>query len=90
MSGVIRAVRAEYLDQTLEAAMRNWLKRWTSTQITVEGHCDCMFMVNTYRWDYAMLAAMVLFPTPDAPTTATISPACTSRSRSRTPWPPGA
>ena len=25
----------------------------------VEGHCDCMFMVNTYRWDYAMVAALV-------------------------------
>ncbi|PHR97225.1 MAG: acetylxylan esterase [Blastopirellula sp.] len=25
----------------------------------VEGHCDCMFWVNTYRWDYSMLAAMV-------------------------------
>ncbi len=25
----------------------------------VEGHCDCMFFVNTYRWDYPMLAAMV-------------------------------
>lgn len=25
----------------------------------VEGHCDCMFMVNTYRWDYPMLAALV-------------------------------
>ena len=25
----------------------------------VEGHCDCMFMVNTYRWDYPKLAAMV-------------------------------
>lgn len=25
----------------------------------VEGHCDCMFMVNTYRWDYPLLAAMV-------------------------------
>lgn len=24
----------------------------------VEGHCDCMFMVNTYRWDYGMLAAL--------------------------------
>ena len=24
----------------------------------VEGHCDCMFMVNTYRWDYSMVAAM--------------------------------
>src|SRR6266850_6950603 len=26
---------------------------------TVEGHCDCMFMVNTYRWDYAQVAALV-------------------------------
>jgi dienelactone hydrolase len=25
----------------------------------VEGHCDCMFMVNTYRWDYAQMAALV-------------------------------
>lgn len=25
----------------------------------VEGHCDCMFMVNTYRWDYPQVAAMV-------------------------------
>ena len=25
----------------------------------VEGHCDCMFMVNTYRWDYSMVAALV-------------------------------
>ncbi|NOY00080.1 MAG: prolyl oligopeptidase family serine peptidase, partial [Verrucomicrobia bacterium] len=25
----------------------------------VEGHCDCMFQVNTYRWDYPMLAALV-------------------------------
>lgn len=25
---------------------------------TVEGHCDCMFMVNTYRWDYAHVAAL--------------------------------
>ena len=24
----------------------------------VEGHCDCMFFVNTYRWDYPLLAAM--------------------------------
>ncbi|MEA1950758.1 MAG: prolyl oligopeptidase family serine peptidase, partial [Planctomycetota bacterium] len=24
----------------------------------VEGHCDCMFMVNTYRWDYPLLAAL--------------------------------
>ena len=26
---------------------------------TVEGHCDCMFCVNTYRWDYAQVAALV-------------------------------
>jgi hypothetical protein len=26
---------------------------------TVAGHCDCMFIVNTYRWDYAKLAALV-------------------------------
>lgn len=26
---------------------------------TVEGHCDCMFFVNTYRWDYDRLAALV-------------------------------
>lgn len=25
----------------------------------VEGHCDCMFMVNTYRWDYPKVAALV-------------------------------
>ena len=25
----------------------------------VEGHCDCMFFLNTYRWDYPQLAAMV-------------------------------
>lgn len=25
----------------------------------VEGHCDCMFFVNTHRWDYPMVAALV-------------------------------
>lgn len=25
----------------------------------IEGHCDCMFMVNTYQWDYAQVAALV-------------------------------
>jgi hypothetical protein len=25
----------------------------------VEGHCDCMFMVNTYRWDYDRVIALV-------------------------------
>src|SRR6185503_3473098 len=26
---------------------------------TVEGHCDCMFTVNTWRWDYPQVAALV-------------------------------
>lgn len=26
---------------------------------TVEGHCDCMFIVNTYQWDYPQVAALV-------------------------------
>ena len=26
---------------------------------TVEGHCDCMAMVNTYQWDYPMVAALM-------------------------------
>ncbi len=25
----------------------------------VEGHCDCMYMVNSFRWDYSMVAALV-------------------------------
>ena len=25
----------------------------------IEGHCDCMYMVNTYGWDFAQLAALV-------------------------------
>jgi dienelactone hydrolase len=25
----------------------------------VEGHCDCMFFVNTYRWDFPQVAALV-------------------------------
>lgn len=25
----------------------------------VEGHCDCMYMVNTFRWDYGKLAALI-------------------------------
>jgi dienelactone hydrolase len=25
----------------------------------VENHCDCMFVVNTYRWDYPLVAALV-------------------------------
>jgi cephalosporin-C deacetylase-like acetyl esterase len=25
----------------------------------VEGHCDCMYMVNTYRWDYPLVAALL-------------------------------
>ena len=26
---------------------------------TVEGHCDCMFFLNTHRWDYPLVAALV-------------------------------
>jgi hypothetical protein len=26
---------------------------------TIEGHCDCMFMDNTYRWDFPQVAALV-------------------------------
>ncbi|MBL4885659.1 MAG: acetylxylan esterase [Planctomycetaceae bacterium] len=25
----------------------------------IEGHCDCMFMVNSYGWDFPMIAALV-------------------------------
>lgn len=25
----------------------------------VEGHCDCMYFLNTYQWDYATVAALV-------------------------------
>ncbi|MCX8089529.1 MAG: acetylxylan esterase [Verrucomicrobiae bacterium] len=25
----------------------------------VEGHCDCMYFVNTYRWDFPQLAALL-------------------------------
>ncbi len=25
----------------------------------VEGHCDCMYFVNTYRWDFAEVAALI-------------------------------
>lgn len=25
----------------------------------VEGHCDCMYMLNTYEWDYPLVAALV-------------------------------
>src|SRR6185369_16778686 len=25
----------------------------------INGHCDCMFPVNTHRWDFAMIAALV-------------------------------
>jgi hypothetical protein len=25
----------------------------------VEGHCDCMYQVNTYRWDFPLVAALV-------------------------------
>ena len=29
----------------------------------VSGHCDCMFIVNTYRWDYPQVAALA-YPRP--------------------------
>jgi dienelactone hydrolase len=29
------------------------------TDGVVEGHCDCMFPVNTYRWDFPQVAALV-------------------------------
>jgi len=25
----------------------------------VEGHCDCMFLMNTYRWDFAKIGALI-------------------------------
>ncbi len=25
----------------------------------VEGHCDCMYIVNTYQWDYPLVAALI-------------------------------
>jgi len=25
----------------------------------VEGHCDCMFFLNTYRWDFPLVAALI-------------------------------
>lgn len=25
----------------------------------VEGHCDCMYMLNKYRWDFPMVAALI-------------------------------
>ncbi len=25
----------------------------------IEGHCDCMFMVNTYRWDFPLLTSLI-------------------------------
>lgn len=25
----------------------------------IEGHCDCMYMVNTYAWDFPLVAALV-------------------------------
>lgn len=26
----------------------------------VEGHCDCMYQINTYRWDYPQVAALMV------------------------------
>src|SRR5436190_3388568 len=30
----------------------------TTVDGAIEGHCDCMFMVNTYRWDFGQVAAL--------------------------------
>ncbi|MBI1371730.1 MAG: prolyl oligopeptidase family serine peptidase [Phycisphaera sp.] len=32
---------------------------WQYADGCVEGHCDCMFDVNTYRWDFPQVAAMI-------------------------------
>jgi len=55
----------------------------------VELHCDCMFMVNTYRWDYPQVAAMVapralLISNSDTRLTALC--VCTKRSAVFTPF----
>ena len=26
---------------------------------SIEGHCDCMFFLNTYRWDFPQVAALI-------------------------------
>ena len=31
----------------------------------IEGHCDCMFFLNTYRWDFPQVAALIA-PAPTA------------------------
>jgi hypothetical protein len=36
------------------------LPNWTHVDDgCVSGHCDCMYIVNTYRWDYPLVAALV-------------------------------
>ncbi|MBI1900564.1 MAG: acetylxylan esterase [Planctomycetia bacterium] len=36
------------------------LPNWTNVDDgCVSGHCDCMYIVNTYRWDYPLVAALV-------------------------------
>jgi cephalosporin-C deacetylase-like acetyl esterase len=34
------------------------LQSYVSNKI-INGHCDCMFMINTYRWDWATIAALI-------------------------------
>jgi predicted peptidase len=33
--------------------------RITCSDGAIEGHCDCMFMVNTERWDFDRVAALI-------------------------------
>src|SRR5215831_12056871 len=34
------------------------LKDYVSEKI-INGHCDCMFMINTYRWEWTTIAALI-------------------------------
>jgi dienelactone hydrolase len=34
------------------------LENYVSDKV-INGHCDCMFMVNTYRWEWTTIAALV-------------------------------
>ena len=43
------------------ADLRSQLCEGTTPRLAdgvIAGHCDCMFMVNTYRWDFAQVAAL--------------------------------
>src|SRR3954462_2606718 len=34
------------------------LESYVSNKV-INGHCDCMFMVNTYRWEWTTIAALI-------------------------------